>query len=89
MGYNKKNAIYGNKVLVTLHRRENHNIMDLWFRELNIVAENHPNLKFILPIHPNPNVLKHKHILSDNIEVVDPLPHYELINLLYSSHQYL
>jgi len=78
----KKNVIYGNKVLVTLHRRENHNIMDLWFRELNIAAENHPNLKFILPIHPNPNVLKHKHILSDKIEVVDPLPHYELINLL-------
>lgn len=78
----KKNAIYGNKVLVTLHRRENHDIMDLWFRELNIAAENHPKLKFILPIHPNPNVLKHKHILSDNIKVVDPLPHYDLINLL-------
>ena len=78
----KKNTIYGNKVLVTLHRRENHDIMDLWFKNLNIVAENHANLKFILPIHPNPNVLKHKHILSDNIEVVEPLPHYELINLL-------
>jgi UDP-N-acetylglucosamine 2-epimerase (non-hydrolysing) len=78
----KQNIIYGNKVLVTLHRRENHNIMDLWFKNLNIVAENNPKLIFVLPIHPNPNVLKHKHILSDNIEVVNPLPHNELVNLL-------
>jgi UDP-N-acetylglucosamine 2-epimerase (non-hydrolysing) len=78
----RKNTIYGNKVLITLHRRENHDIMDLWFKNINIVAENHPNLKFILPIHPNPNVLKHKHILSDNIEVIEPLVHHELIKLL-------
>jgi len=78
----KKNVIYGNKVLVTLHRRENHSIMDLWFKNINIVAEKHPNLKFLLPIHPNPDVLKYKDILSDNIEVVEPLSHNDLINVL-------
>lgn len=78
----KKNVIYGNKVLVTLHRRENHDIMDLWFKNLNIVANNNPELKFILPIHPNPNVLKHRDILSDNIEVIDPLSHNELVDIL-------
>jgi len=78
----KKDVIYGNKVLVTLHRRENHSIMDLWFKNINIVAEKHPNLKFILPIHPNPNVLKYRDILSDNIEVANPLSHNDLINVL-------
>lgn len=73
---------YGKKVLVTLHRRENHQIMDLWFENLNIVADNNPNLKFILPIHPNPNVLKHRHLLSSKIDVIEPLKHNELINIL-------
>ncbi len=37
--------------------------------------------KFILPIHPNPNVKKYKNILT-NVKVIDSLPHNELINIL-------
>lgn len=72
---------YGNKVLVTLHRRENHENMDDWFRAVNELAVLYPDLEFILPIHPNPNVKKWEHLLA-NVNVVDPLEHDELIHIL-------
>ena len=77
----KDKCEYTNKVLVTLHRRENHYWMDKWFIELNNIAKKYPNLEFILPLHPNPNVQKHKHLLT-NINVVEPLPHSELLEIL-------
>lgn len=72
---------YTNKVLVTLHRRENHHWMNEWFTELNIIAKQNPDLEFILPIHPNPNVQKHKDILT-HVSVIEPLGHTELLKLL-------
>lgn len=78
----KEKSNYGIDVLVTLHRRENHDIMDKWFLELNLLSEKYPELNFILPIHPNPNVKKHEHILNKKIKVIDPLTHTDLINTL-------
>ena len=78
----KSNITYENKVLVTLHRRENHDLIEEWFSQLNILAKMYKDLKFVLPIHPNPNVQKFKSMLVNEIEVIDPLPHTELINLL-------
>jgi UDP-N-acetylglucosamine 2-epimerase (non-hydrolysing) len=72
---------YDNKVLVTLHRRENHYWMDQWFNELENLANTYPELEFILPIHPNPNVQKHKHILN-KVKVIDPLTHPKLLQIL-------
>jgi UDP-N-acetylglucosamine 2-epimerase (non-hydrolysing) len=69
------------KILVTLHRRENHYWMGKWFSKINKIALNNPHLKFILPIHPNPNVQKHKYLLT-NVNVVDPLPHSKLLDIL-------
>jgi len=40
-----------------------------------------PDLKFILPIHPNPNVLRYQYLLPA-VKVINPLKHDELINLL-------
>ena len=77
----KDKCEYTNKVLVTLHRRENHYWMDKWFIELNNIAKKYPDLEFILPLHPNPNVQKHKHLLT-NINVVEPLPHSKLLEIL-------
>lgn len=77
----KNKCEYTNKVLVTLHRRENHYQMDQWFTEVNNLAKNNSTLEFILPIHPNPNVQKHKHLLT-NINVVEPLSHPELLEIL-------
>jgi UDP-N-acetylglucosamine 2-epimerase (non-hydrolysing) len=70
-----------NKVLVTLHRRENHNLISRWFEEIEILAMENPKLQFILPIHPNPNVQKHKHILK-HVNVVEPLEHDALLDIL-------
>jgi len=77
----KDKCEYTNKVLVTLHRRENHYWMDKWFILLNNLAKKYPDLEFILPIHPNPNVQKHKHLLT-NINVVEPLSHPDLLEIL-------
>ncbi len=78
----KDKTNYGNDVLITLHRRENHDIMDKWFESLNKITEKYKELNFILPIHPNPNVQKYRHILNKNIKVIDPLNHNDLLNIL-------
>jgi UDP-N-acetylglucosamine 2-epimerase (non-hydrolysing) len=70
---------YENFVLITLHRRENHHWMDEWFMEINQLAINNPELEFILPIHPNPNVQKWKHLLT-HVNVMEPLDH---LNMIY------
>ena len=74
-------STYGNQVLVTMHRRENHHQMAEWFTEINDLAKQYSELEFIIPIHPNPNVQAHKHLLT-NVKVVEPLSHEETINIL-------
>tara|TARA_R110000772_G_scaffold17946_1_gene49808 strand:- start:51345 stop:52343 length:999 start_codon:yes stop_codon:yes gene_type:complete len=77
----KKDCSYENKVLITMHRRENHNDMEEWFSTINRLARENPSYEFILPLHPNPNVQKHKDLLT-HINVVDPMSHKELIQIL-------
>lgn len=72
---------YGKKVLVTMHRRENHKEMDKWFFAIESIAKEYTEFEFILPIHPNPEVKKHLHLLR-SINVVDPLSREELLDLL-------
>ncbi len=72
---------YENKILVTLHRRDNIDIMDQWFIELEKVAEKYQDHEFMLPIHPNPDVRKHKYLLN-KVKVVDPMSHDDLINYM-------
>jgi len=75
---------YENIVLVTMHRRENHHNIANWFREINDLAGEHPELSFIIPIHPNPKVQKYRHLLT-NLTVTNPLPHDNLMKLLIKS----
>ena len=77
----KEKCGYHNTVLVTLHRRENHKLIDSWFKEINLLAKNNTDLEFLLPLHPNPNVKKHKCLLTD-VNVLDPLPHSILLDIL-------
>jgi len=72
---------YGDEVLVTLHRRENKELMSDWFSALETVAQQNPHLKFVFPIHPSPDVLKHRHILK-TVHVLDPISHNDLVALL-------
>lgn len=72
---------YSNDVIVTLHRRENHFQVDKYFEAINKLAKDNPTLNFVLPIHPNPNVYKHKDILK-YVNVIDPVPYDSMIELL-------
>ena len=78
----KEKCEYTDKILVTLHRRENHEIMDKWFTQIERLAKKYVGTyEFILPLHPNPNVQKHKDLLK-HVFVVDPLPYEDLLELL-------
>ena len=72
---------YGNDIIITLHRRENHNEIKEWFKIISKIALDNKDLNFILPIHPNPNVYKFKHIL-EGVNIIDPVPYKEMINLI-------
>lgn len=74
-------CIYGDKILITLHRRENHEWLDKWFIEIEKLAEIHLDLEFIIPLHPNPNVQKHRNIFK-YVNVIEPLSHSDLLDLL-------
>jgi len=74
------------KVLVTLHRRENHACMDRLFHEIQAVAMGNPDLEIVLPIHPNPNVQKHRAILTAaNIRIIEPIGYPEMLKLISES----
>jgi len=77
----KKDVSYGNKILITLHRNENIKLISEWFTSLNNLAIENPELEFIIPMHLNPEIRKHRHILS-NVNVVDPMGHNELIGCI-------
>jgi UDP-N-acetylglucosamine 2-epimerase (non-hydrolysing) len=72
-----------NVVLVTLHRRENHDIMAFLFDELNEVAAHNPEFDFVLPIHPNPTVNRHRtRLTATNIRVVRPVNYPDMLRLM-------
>lgn len=72
---------YGDNILITMHRRENHDIMHEWFKVINQLAIDYPQYKFIIPLHPNPKVQKHRDILT-NVKVIDPLSHSDIIEIV-------
>jgi len=72
---------YNNNVLITLHRRENHHLIEDYFNKFSELAKEYPEFNFILPIHPNPNVYKHKDLLKD-VDVVKPIPYDEMIDII-------
>ena len=74
---------YGNTILVTMHRRENHELMDQWFHQLETLAVKHPEYEFIIPLHPNPNVQQYRHILK-KVKVIAPVDHAQFIRMIAS-----
>ena len=74
----KDGCEYRNQVLITMHRRDNHELMDKWFHNLEKIANKYPNIEFLIPLHPNPNVQKHKGLFN-KVKVVTPITHEELI----------
>lgn len=80
---NKIGCEYKNTVIVTLHRRDNLPMMDVWFSEINKAAMEHPELTFIFPMHPNPDIQKYKFLLrNQNIQIIPHVGHEEMITLI-------
>lgn len=77
----KKQTSYRNNVLITLHRNENIPILKDWLIAIEEFAKNNKDLKFIFPAHPNPHILEQTKLLK-NIDVISPLQHQELLNIL-------
>lgn len=66
-----------NKVLVTLHRRENRSLFNMWIDEIDAVASRHKLLDFVFIMHPsNPS------ISPSNLRVIEPLPREELLKFI-------
>lgn len=71
-------------VIITLHRRENHKWMEWWYNTLEDLAFKYPQYNFIFPMHPSPEVQKHRDLLN-RVKVCDPIPHDEFTKLLAGS----
>lgn len=77
-------------ILITGHRRENHgqgfiNIC----KALKQIAENHPEILLVYPVHLNPNVQKPVYELLgsvDNIQLIDPLSYPAFVWLMEKSY---
>tara|TARA_R110002124_G_scaffold66852_2_gene181726 strand:- start:1169 stop:2167 length:999 start_codon:yes stop_codon:yes gene_type:complete len=72
---------YSNEVLITMHRRENHDTIPQWFEKMENLSLQHPSLQFTFVSHPNPNVKKHLNKLK-NVKVIKPMNHDEFIERL-------
>jgi UDP-N-acetylglucosamine 2-epimerase (non-hydrolysing) len=77
----KNNNICDNTVLVTLHRSENIPIISEWFSKIELLANEYPKHKFIIPLHPNPLISKHSSIFK-KVVVVNPMNHKETIKCI-------
>jgi UDP-N-acetylglucosamine 2-epimerase (non-hydrolysing) len=77
----KEDCNYKNKVLITLHRSENHLILKNWYEQLDLIAEKYKNIEFIYPIHPNPLIIEESKILK-KVKIINPLPHADLLSLM-------
>lgn len=66
-------------VLVTVHRRENHGAaLARIAAALRMLAGRHPDIDWVLPVHPNPEVRAAMHArLADvaNIRLIEPVPY--------------
>jgi UDP-N-acetylglucosamine 2-epimerase (non-hydrolysing) len=72
---------YEDEILVTLHRRENLSSIKEYFQAISILAKKYKNLKFTIPLHPNPEVQKNKEYLT-GVNICEPMEHKDLINLI-------
>ena len=77
----KKKINYENQVVITLHRRENYELYDLWLDNLNRISKDYPFIKFFFILHPNP-VYKKKIKNFRNIFFLEHMNHSQLMNYI-------
>lgn len=78
-----------NIVLITCHRRENHSHLNELIEAIEILSNDNPDIIFIWPVHPNPNVksIVQKSSLSNiqNIIITEPLEYLDLLKVMQYS----
>lgn len=83
-GYEKANK--KNKILITAHRRENHELGIAEICESVIrISEEFPDVEFLWPLHPNPNVRKsvNESIRGfKNVRITEPLNYKQMSEAL-------
>jgi len=76
-------------ILVTAHRRESFGKpMENIFKAIQSIARNYHDVKFVFPVHLNPNVRKKvKSILGneDRVHLLEPLDYKEFVHLMQKS----
>ena len=80
----------GRLVLLTAHRRESfgqplRNV----FAAVRRIADEHPDVRILYPVHPNPNVTKPAtELLGDHprVHLVEPLGYFDLVSALRHAH---
>lgn len=82
-GIDKSDRSCENIILITLHRRDNVLNMNAWFCSINLIASHNSDLRFVFPMHPSPDVQRHRHLLtSNNILVTEPLDHNNMLVIM-------
>lgn len=75
------------KILVTLHRRENHRRIPEIMNKVKVFLENNPDWEAVIPVHPNPVVKDYfngDHVPSQ-IKVIKPLGYFDMIRVMKES----
>ncbi len=76
-------------ILVTLHRRENFDLLPKISQALREIAKSYKNLKIIFPVHLNPNVrdIIFKNLKDlENVYLIDPVNYLEFVFLMMNSY---
>ena len=68
-----------NEILITMHRRENLDKLEDWFKEIEDLANTYEQYSFVCPVHPNPKVKYVAEEIFKKVQVIDPLPHSEML----------
>jgi len=72
-----------NKIVITLHRRENEKLFENILMQINEIAAEYPWFEFIFPAHPNPIIQTKLGILKGkNVLLVPPIRCEEFVKLL-------
>ena len=82
----KINFVNDNFVLVTAHRRENFGLgMQEICSAISELAIDYPQIRFVFPVHPNPNVksLVYERLANfSNVFLIEPLDYFDFLILL-------
>ena len=79
-----KDTSCGNEVIVTLHRRENIKNLPHILEEIKKSIKLHPELEWILPVHPNPDVKRAilRGLKDTKVRLVDPIDYPDFLDLI-------